>query len=40
VTVIDAASDKALKSIKTGRYPGGVVSGLTPVKAADTSAPK
>jgi PQQ-dependent catabolism-associated beta-propeller protein len=40
VTVIDAASDKALKSIKTGRYPWGVVSGLTPVKAADTSAPK
>lgn len=35
VTVIDVESEKAVKSIKTGRYPWGVVSGLTPVKAAE-----
>jgi PQQ-dependent catabolism-associated beta-propeller protein len=40
VTVIDAASEKAIKSIKTGRYPWGVVSGLTPMKAAENGAGK
>jgi PQQ-dependent catabolism-associated beta-propeller protein len=34
-TVIDVASEKAIKSIKTGRYPWGVVSSTTPMKAAD-----
>ena len=38
VTVIDVASEKAIKSIKTGRYPWGVVSSLTPIKSAENGA--
>jgi YVTN family beta-propeller protein len=38
VTVIDVASEKAIKSIKTGRYPWGVVSSQTPMKAAENGA--
>jgi hypothetical protein len=40
VTVIDVASEKPIKSIKTGRYPWGVVSSLKPISAASQQTPQ